>query len=74
VPFPVSFVRRFSDFNGFFVLHVRCRSCGHERSIGAEAFAQRFGRETLIAPTVRRLRCSRCGRRDAEVWIGGIPR
>jgi len=74
MPFPLSFVRRFSDFNGQFVLLVQCLSCRHERAIKAETMARRFGQDALVVPVARRLRCTKCGQRNVDVLIGGIPR
>ncbi len=72
--FPLSFVRRISDFNGQFVLLVLCRGCRHERAIKASVMAKQFGPDPLVAPIVRRLRCTKCGQRNVDVLIGGIPR
>lgn len=76
MPFPLSKVRRFGDYRGQFVLMVQCSNpkCGHERAIAASIFSKRFGRDALVEPIVRRLRCHKCGTKSAEVLIGGIPR
>jgi hypothetical protein len=74
MPFPLSFVRRFSDFNGQFVLLVLCPGSRHERAIKASVMAKQFGPDALVAPIARRLRCSKCGQRNVDVVIGGIPR
>jgi hypothetical protein len=74
MPFPLSFVRRFSDYNGQFVLIVQCLGCRHERAIPAPVIARRIGPDAPVAETVRRLRCSRCGGRKVDVLVGGIPR
>jgi hypothetical protein len=74
MPFPLSFVRRFSDYNGQFVLLAKCLSCQHERAIPAPMMARRIGTDAPVAATVRRLRCSKCGGRKVDVLVGGIPR
>lgn len=78
--FPLSKVRRFTDYRGIFVLVVRCTCCLHERPIAAQVLARRAPPGTPVADVVRRLRCSkcaacpRCNARQVEVGIAGIPR
>jgi len=71
---PLSAVRQLSDFGGDFVLSVQCQACRHERPLPARELAQRLGREARVKDIVRRLRCSRCGVRDVDVQVAGVPR
>lgn len=74
MPFPLSKVRRLSDYNGMFALSVQCIACKHERPIAARFLARIAGHDAFVADAVRRLRCSKCGTRDPDVLVIGIPR
>lgn len=74
MPFPLSKIRRLSDYNGQFVLSVQCLACKHERPISARFLARIAGHGALAADVVRRLRCSKCGARRVDVFVTGIPR
>jgi hypothetical protein len=73
--FPLSKVTRLSDYEGAFVLSVRCTRCAHEQPITARQLAKKTGRrDALVTAVAKRLRCSQCGSRDADVRVVGIPR
>lgn len=74
MPFPISKVRKLSDFNGLFSLSVTCRRCRHGRTIPAEMLARYIGASGLVGHAVSRLRCSKCDGRDHEIWVVDIPR
>jgi len=74
MPFPLSKVRYLGDYEGKFVLSVRCLACLHEKPVPAPALAQRFGAGARIDDVVRRFRCSACNSRRVDVLVAGIPR
>lgn len=74
MPFPLSKIRRLSDFHGMFSLHVTCLACKHERVMPARILANYLGPTALMRHVVHRLRCSRCGGRRQEIWVIDIPR
>ncbi len=74
MPFPLSKVQRLGDYEGMFVLSVSCTTCKHERPIAADVLARLAGRDARVADVVRRLRCSKCGERQVDVQVIGIPR
>jgi len=72
--FPLSKVKRLSDFQGLFYLSVQCLACNHDRPIAARELASKCGYNAPVAGVVKRLRCGQCGGREVDVRVVGIPR
>lgn len=72
--FPLSKMKRLSDWGGRFVLSVQCLRCEHDRPIPASALVQKCGDGALVADIVKRLKCSQCACRAVDVGVVGIPR
>jgi hypothetical protein len=61
-PRPPLAVVRLSDHFGQYVVTLKCE-CGHTRTAQPQTLAAIAGRDALLADVVKRLRCSRCGKR-----------
>lgn len=48
-------------------LHLDCRGCRHHMAVDVKGLAMRFGGFLNLGMIKGRARCSRCGRRDADV-------
>jgi hypothetical protein len=57
MPTPVT---KLSDRFADYLLRIRCRRCGHERTTDPHALAKLLGWETPLAVVASRLRCSKC--------------
>ena len=60
MPTPIT---KLSDRFADYLLQIRCRKCGHERTTEPHALAKLLGWETPLTTVAARLRCSRCGAR-----------
>ena len=67
-PRPLVAVVRLSDHFGQYVLILKCE-CGHTRTAQPQTLAALAGWDALLADVVKRLRCSRCGRRLCSVTV-----
>jgi DNA-directed RNA polymerase subunit RPC12/RpoP len=66
-------IRKTGDFMLFRAdAAIRCQSCKHVRRMSGLAFAQLFKRNMLLISAVKRLRCTECGHKGAE--IAAVPR
>lgn len=70
MPLPPHAIHRLSDHFGQYTIDVKCRACGHSRSITPTALARIFGWDAELARVVARLRCSRCSGKACAVEIG----
>jgi hypothetical protein len=66
-------IKKLDDCFGQFLVRVSC-PCGTSRHIEPEALARLVGWSTTLKALVPRLRCSQCGRKDAEVVAVAGPR
>lgn len=62
-------IHRLSDRFGEYVIHVRCRKCGHSRTINPRALAQIAGWNAELREVSERLRCSVCQARMASYSV-----
>jgi hypothetical protein len=67
-PRPPLTVVKLSDHFGQYVLTLTC-SCGHARSAQPQTLARIAGWDSRLSDVVRRLRCSKCGKRQAQVSV-----
>lgn len=67
---PPTVIKKLNDHFGQYAIHVQCRACKHGREVLPVALARIFGWDAEFAVIVRRMRCSKCGKREAEVTIG----
>jgi hypothetical protein len=65
-------IKRLDDWFGDFLVRVSC-PCGSSRHIDPEALARIAGRSATLALATR-MRCSRCGKKVAEVVAVAGPR
>jgi hypothetical protein len=66
-------IRKLDDCFGQFLVRVVC-VCGVCREIEPEVLARFVGWSTTLQALARRLRCSHCGKRAAEVIAVARPR
>lgn len=67
-------IKKLDDGLGFFLVRITCRGCKASRHVKPEALARIAGWSATLEQLAKRMRCSRCGRRDAEVAAIGVPR
>jgi hypothetical protein len=67
-PRPPLSVVKLSDHFGQYVLTLKCE-CGHTRIAQPQTLAALAGWDALLAEVVKRLRCSRCGKRLCSVTV-----
>jgi hypothetical protein len=66
-------IKKLDDCFGQFLVRVVC-DCGACREIEPEALARLVGWKVTLKELAQRMRCSRCGRRAAEVVAVARPR
>jgi hypothetical protein len=66
-------IKKLDDCFGDFLVRVSCK-CGAVREITPEVLARLVGWSTTLAQLAPRLRCSRCGKRTAEILAVARPR
>jgi hypothetical protein len=65
-------INKLSDEFGQYTLVLQCSGCGHERHAQPHALARLCGWDTSIDHVVRRLRCSKCGKKQCT-WRAYLP-
>jgi hypothetical protein len=65
-------ILKLSDEFGQYTLVLKCSACGHERHAQPHALARLCGWDTTIEHVVRRLRCSKCGKKQCT-WRAHSP-
>ena len=68
-PRPPLTIKKLSDNFGQYVLTLKC-ACGHARTARPSTLAALAGWDAVLDVIVKRMRCSRCGKRQctASVW------
>jgi hypothetical protein len=66
-------IKRLDDCFGEFLVRVVCE-CGACREITPQALARLVGWKVMLTELAPRMRCSRCGRKAAEVVAVARPR
>jgi len=66
-------ITKLDDCFGDFLVRVTCR-CGAVREIPPQALARIVGWKVLLKDLPPRMRCSRCGKKAAEVVAVARPR
>jgi len=66
-------IKRLDDCFGDFLVRVVCE-CGACREIQPQAIARLVGWKVTLRELALRMRCSRCGKKAAEVVAVAIPR
>ena len=61
-------IARLSDNFGQYVLILTCK-CGHVRTARPQTLAAMAGWDALLADIVKRLRCSRCNKRECSATV-----
>jgi hypothetical protein len=54
-------------------LWVACRGCGRRVRLDPAAVAERTGYDMPVPSLAPKMRCTRCGNRQADVTLGGLP-
>jgi Zn finger protein HypA/HybF involved in hydrogenase expression len=67
-------IRKLDDGLGLFLVRITCRSCHASREVKPESLARLAGWSATFAELATRMRCSRCGSKDAEVVAVRMPR
>jgi hypothetical protein len=66
-------IKKLDDCFGDFLVRVVCE-CGACREIPPQALARLVGWKATLAQPAQRMRCSRCGKKAAEVVAVARPR
>ena len=66
-------IKKLDDCFGQFLVRVIC-DCGAGRDIEPEALARLVGWKVTLREIAQRMRCSRCGKKAAEVVAVARPR
>ena len=66
-------IKKLDDCFGEFLVRVSC-VCGASRHIEPEALARLVGWSTTLETLAQRMRCSKCGKKAAEVVAVARPR
>jgi hypothetical protein len=66
-------VKKLNDALGQFQVQITCR-CGAQRIAEPEALARLCGSSATLEAVGKRMRCSKCGAKGAEVVAISIPR
>ena len=66
-------IRKLDDALGHFLVQISCK-CGMRHIAESEALARLCGRIATLETVGKRLRCSKCGTKGAEVVAISIPR
>jgi len=65
-------ILKLSDEFGQYTLVLQCSACGHERHAQPHALARLCGWDASIEQVTRRLRCSKCGKKQCS-WRAYPP-
>jgi hypothetical protein len=75
-PRPTLQIVKLSDNFGQYVITLSCNSrsadgtvCGHSRAAAPRTLAALAGWDALLADVVKRMRCSRCGKRSCSFKV-----
>jgi hypothetical protein len=72
MPAPIT---KLSDRFADYILRIRCKKCGHERTADPHALAKLLGWETPIASIAQKMRCSKCNNRgECELSATNQPK
>jgi len=66
-------IKKLDDAVGHFLVQITCK-CGAQRIADPEALARLCGASATLEAVGRRMRCSKCGAKGAEVVAIAIPR
>ena len=66
-------IKRLDDAFGMFLVRISCK-CGAERTYKPDALARLCAASATLDAVGKRMRCSRCGSKGAEVLAVSIPR
>jgi hypothetical protein len=68
-PRPPRTVVKLADHFGQYVLTLTCAACDHVRIAQPQTLARVTGWDALLADVVKRMRCSKCGKRQCSVSV-----
>jgi hypothetical protein len=66
-------IKKLDDALGHFLVQITCK-CGARRIAEPEVLARLCGSSATLEAVSRRMRCSKCGKKDAEVVAVARPR
>jgi hypothetical protein len=66
-------IKKLDDALGHFLVQIQC-SCGMRRVAEPEALARLCGPAATLVAIGKRMRCSKCGTKGAQVTAISIPR
>jgi hypothetical protein len=67
-PRPSLTIVKLADNFGQYVVAIRCE-CGHSREARPQTLAALAGWDALLSDVIKRLRCSKCGRRKCSATV-----
>jgi hypothetical protein len=62
-------VVKLSDAFGQYYMFLTCSACGHSRKATPHTFANLVGWDAQLDDVVKRLRCSKCGKRSCTAAV-----
>jgi len=68
---PALKIEKLSDEFGQYTIFLQCE-CGHSRKAIPKTFANVAGWDALLADVVKRLRCSKCGKKKVMATVAPI--
>ena len=69
----LSHIKKLDDALGDFLVRITC-PCGIHRTVDPASLARLCGRSATLESVGRRMRCSHCGTKGAEVIAVAVPR
>jgi len=67
-------IKKLDDGLGFFLVRITCRRCKATREVTPDSLARIAGWSATLEELAKRMRCSRCARKDAQVVAVRMPR
>jgi hypothetical protein len=67
-------IRKLDDGLGLFLVRITCARCNASREVTPEALARIAGWSATLEQLAPRMRCARCGSKDARLAAVGVPR
>lgn len=62
-------IKLLRDEFGLYELHLKCKSCLHERRASPHILAKLCGWDARLVDVARRMRCSKCGERKCSAKV-----
>jgi hypothetical protein len=67
-------INKLSDEFGLYSLLIECRACGHKRTTEPHLLGKLCGWDARLEEVAKRMRCSKCGKKDCRLSAVPPPR